>query len=77
MQRLSYCLMKKIQNFSYKDWPLFLLSSKKTYLVYLTSTNFTQRNRKIYDANDLALSLVSIMSIFVIREKHFVINIWK
>ena len=69
--------MKKIRNFSYKDWPRFLLSSKETSLVYLTSTNFTQRNRKIYDANDLALSLVSIMSIFVLREKRFIINIWK
>ena len=36
--------------------------SKETFLLYLTLTNFTQRMRKTYDANDLlALSLASII----------------
>ena len=35
---------------------------KETFLVYPTFSNFTQRNRKTYDANDLlALSLVNVI----------------
>ena len=44
--------MEKMRNFSYKDWQRFFFS-KETFVVYPTLTNFTQRNRKTYDANDL------------------------
>ena len=61
MQRLGYCLIEKIRNVSYKDWQrFFFLELNISSVSHLT--NFTQRKRKMYDANDLlALSLVSII----------------
>ena len=55
--------MEKIRNVSRKDWQRFF--PKETFLVYPTLTNFTQRKRKTYDANDLlGHSLASIIEIY-------------
>ena len=53
-QRLSYCLMEKIQNVSYKDWQR-LFERKNN-----TLTTFTQIKRKTNDAM-IAFSVVSII----------------
>ena len=46
--------------------------TKETFLVYPTLTNFTQRKRNKYDANDLlALSLVSIIVYMYFLGKKF------
>ena len=53
-QRLSYCLMEKIQNVSYKDWQR-LFERKNN-----TLATFTQIKRKTNDAM-IAFSVVSII----------------
>ena len=40
MQRLGYCLMKKIRNVLYKDWQGFFSKTKKTF--HPTIPPFTQ-----------------------------------
>ena len=52
--------MEKHELFHLKTGNIFF--AKETFLVYPTLTDFTQRKRNKYDANDLlALSLVSII----------------
>ena len=49
---------------------------KETCLVYPTLTNFTQRKRKTYDANDsLVLSLVNIIAYIYSLGKKFYVHI--
>ena len=69
--------MGKIQNILYKDGQRFFLR-KETCLVYPTLTNFTQRKRKTYDANDLlVLSLVNIIAYTYSLGKKFYVHIQK
>ena len=70
MQRLGYCLMEKYETFRIKIGNVF---SKETFLVYPTLTNFTQKNRKTYDASYLlALSLVTtIVYIYSLGKKFY------
>ena len=50
-QCLGYCLMEKYLTFHIKFGKGFSL--KETVLMYPTVTNFTQKKRKAYEANDL------------------------
>ena len=61
---------KKYGTFLVKDWQCFFL--EKTFLVYPILTNFTQRKRKTYGANDLlVLSIISIIVYLFSWKKYY------